>query len=113
LLHVLGRGAKAVARGAACCALHVLGRSAKADVCGLSFAVLSTQVSAAGLRLRHNRLAFNSMLEVSRGAFVAGEGQLTSCSAEQSKYCFIFTVTLGPEHYSIESIHCWLHCPAD
>jgi hypothetical protein len=54
--HVLDRGVHAVPRGAARCALHVLGRGAKTDACGLSFAVLSTEVSAAGLRLRHNRL---------------------------------------------------------
>jgi hypothetical protein len=33
--------------------LRVHGRGAKADACGRSFAVLSTQVSTAGLRLRH------------------------------------------------------------
>jgi hypothetical protein len=43
---------QAVARGAARCALHVHGRGAKIDACGRSFAVLSTQVSTAGLRLR-------------------------------------------------------------
>jgi hypothetical protein len=32
--------------------LHVHGRGAKTDVCGRSFAVLSTQVSAVSLRLR-------------------------------------------------------------
>jgi hypothetical protein len=32
--------------------LHVHGRGASADVCGRSFAVLSTQVSKVGLRLR-------------------------------------------------------------
>jgi hypothetical protein len=32
--------------------LHVHGRGAKADACGRSFAVLSTQVSTVGLRLR-------------------------------------------------------------
>ena len=48
---VLDRGVQAVARGAARCLLHVLGRSAKTDACGRSFAVLSTQVSTAGLRL--------------------------------------------------------------
>ena len=37
-------------------AAHVHGRGAKADACGRSFAVLSTQVSTAGLRLRHKRL---------------------------------------------------------
>jgi hypothetical protein len=31
---------------------HVHGRGARADACGRSFAVLSTQVSAVGLRLR-------------------------------------------------------------
>jgi hypothetical protein len=40
-------------------------RSAKTDACGRSFAVLPAQVSAAGLRLRHNRLTCASMLEVS------------------------------------------------
>ena len=50
--HVLRRGAQAVARGAARCALHVRGRGAKTDACGRSFAVLSTQVSKFGLRLR-------------------------------------------------------------
>jgi hypothetical protein len=42
----------AVARGAARCALHVHGRGARTDACGRSFAVLSTQFSAVGLRLR-------------------------------------------------------------
>jgi hypothetical protein len=32
--------------------LHVHGRGARADACGRSFAVLSAQVSAVGLRLR-------------------------------------------------------------
>jgi hypothetical protein len=32
--------------------LQVNGRGARADACGRSFAVLSTQVSAVGLRLR-------------------------------------------------------------
>jgi hypothetical protein len=32
--------------------LHVHGRGARADACGRSFASLSTQVSAVGLRLR-------------------------------------------------------------
>jgi hypothetical protein len=36
------------------------------------------------------------MLEVSRDAVAAGEKQLASCAAEQSKYCSICTVTLGP-----------------
>jgi hypothetical protein len=43
------------------------------DACGGSFAVLSTQVSTVGLRLRHSRLAHGSILEVSRDAFAAGE----------------------------------------
>jgi hypothetical protein len=76
--------------------LHVHGHGAKTDACDRSFAVLSTQVSTAGLRLRHNRLTCGSMLEVSRDAVTAGEEQLASCAAEQSKYCFICTVTLGP-----------------
>jgi hypothetical protein len=46
------RGVQAVSRGAARCALHVHGRGAKADASGRSFAVLSTQVLTAGLRLR-------------------------------------------------------------
>jgi hypothetical protein len=33
------------------------------------------------------------MLEVSRDALAAGEEQLVSCAAEQSKYCSICTVT--------------------
>jgi hypothetical protein len=41
-----------VAHGAARCALHVHGRGARTDACGRSFAVLSTQVSTVGLRLR-------------------------------------------------------------
>jgi hypothetical protein len=36
------------------------------------------------------------MLEVSRDAVAAGEEQLVSCAAEQSKYCSICTVTLDP-----------------
>jgi hypothetical protein len=59
---VLDRGVQAVVRGGARCALHVLGRSAKVDACGRSFAVLLTQVSTAGLRLRHNKLACGGML---------------------------------------------------
>jgi hypothetical protein len=51
-MHVLDRGLQAVARGAARCALLVHGRSARTDACGRSFAVLSTQVSTVGLRLR-------------------------------------------------------------
>jgi hypothetical protein len=37
------------------------------------------------------------MLEVSRNAVAAGEEELVSCAAEQSKYCSICTVTL--DHY--------------
>jgi hypothetical protein len=36
------------------------------------------------------------MLEVSRDAVTAGEEQLISCAAEQSKYCCICTVNLDP-----------------
>jgi hypothetical protein len=36
------------------------------------------------------------MLEESRDAAAAGEQQLVSCAAEQSKYCYICTVALGP-----------------
>ena len=36
------------------------------------------------------------MLEVSRNAVAAGEEQLASCTAEQSKYCSICTVTFDP-----------------
>jgi hypothetical protein len=46
---------QAVARGAARCALHVHGRGARADICGLSFAVLSTQVSTVGLLQQDRR----------------------------------------------------------
>jgi hypothetical protein len=58
--------------------LYVLGRSAKTDAFCRSFAVLSTQVSTGGLRLRHSRLACGDMLEMSRGAVAAGEEQLVS-----------------------------------
>jgi hypothetical protein len=92
----LDRGVQAVVRGSARCSLHILGRSAKAGACGRCFAVLSTQVSTVGLRLRHSRLACGGMLEVSREAVAAGEERLVSCAAEQSKYCFIYTITLGP-----------------
>jgi hypothetical protein len=85
---------QAVARGAARCALHVHGRDAKTDACGRSFAVLLTQVPTYGLRLRHNRLTCGRTLEVIRDAAAAGEEQLASCAAEQSSYCFIYTVTL-------------------
>jgi hypothetical protein len=94
-MHVPDRGVQAVARSAARRALHVHGRGAKADACGCSFAVLATQVSTVGLRLRHNRLTCGSMLEASHDAAAAGEGQLDSCTAKPSKYCFICTVTLG------------------
>jgi len=50
--HVLDRGVQAASRGAARCALHVHGRGARADACDRSFAVLSTQASTVGLRLR-------------------------------------------------------------
>jgi hypothetical protein len=43
---------QAVARSAARCALHEHGLGAKTDACGRRFAVLSTQVSTVGLRLR-------------------------------------------------------------
>ena len=76
--------------------LHVPGRSAKTEAFGRTIAVLSMQVSAVGLRLRHNRLACCSILEVSRDAVAAGDEQLVSCAAEQSKYYFICTVTLDP-----------------
>jgi hypothetical protein len=93
---VLDRGVQAVARGAACCLLYVLGRGAKTDACCRSFAVLPRQVLAAGLRLRHSRLACGNMLEMSHDAVEAGEEQLASYAPEQSKYCFICTCTLGP-----------------
>jgi hypothetical protein len=51
--HVLSRGVQAVARSAARCTLHVHGRGARANACDRSLAVLLTQVSTAGLRLRH------------------------------------------------------------
>ena len=49
---ILDRGVQAVARGAARCALHVHGCGARTVACGRGFAVLSTQVSTIGLRLR-------------------------------------------------------------
>ena len=85
--HVLGRGAQAVARGATRCALPVHGRGAKTYACGRSFAVLSPQVLTAGFRLWRNRLKCGIILEVSSDAVAAGEEQLTSCTAEQSKIC--------------------------
>jgi hypothetical protein len=36
------------------------------------------------------------MLEVSRDVAAAGKEKLVSCAAEQSKYCYICTVALGP-----------------
>ena len=54
--HLLDRGVQAVACGAARCALHVHGQGARTDACGHSVLVLSTQVSTAGLRLRHSKL---------------------------------------------------------
>jgi hypothetical protein len=38
--------------------LHVHGRGAEADACGICFAVLSTQVSTVGFRLRHKTSAW-------------------------------------------------------
>jgi hypothetical protein len=73
--------------------LHVLGRSAKADARGRIFAVLSTQVLTVGLRLQHRMLARGSILEVSRDDVAAREEQLVSCAAEKRKYCFICTVS--------------------
>ena len=75
--HVLDRGAQAVARGAARW-FAPAARSAETDACGRSFAVLSTQVSQVGLRLRLNRLTCGSMHEISRDAAVAGEEELVS-----------------------------------
>jgi hypothetical protein len=49
---LLDRGVQAVARGAPRCVLHVHGRGASTDAWGRSFAVLSAQISAVGLRLR-------------------------------------------------------------
>jgi hypothetical protein len=66
------------------------------DAFGHSFAVLSTQVSTAGLRLRHNRLMSGSMIEVRRDAAAAGEDQLASCALEPITYGFMYTVALGP-----------------
>ena len=101
----------------------VHGRGARTDACGRSFAVLSTQVSKVGsrlrlvvprsmpaavasrccrrrfqqlLRLRHSKLACGSMLEVSREAVAAEEEHLASCEVEQSGYSSICTVALGP-----------------
>jgi hypothetical protein len=76
--------------------LHVLGHIAKADACGRIFAVLLTQVSTVGLRLRHNMLAFSFMLEVSQDAVAAGEEQLANCTEERSKCCLICTVASWP-----------------
>jgi hypothetical protein len=76
---------QAVARGAARYALHVHGRGVKIDACGRSFAVLSTQVSRVGLRLRYSRLACGSMLEVSRDAVAAGEEKPVRCAAGKIK----------------------------
>jgi hypothetical protein len=42
------------------------------------------------------RLTCGSMLEVSRDAVAAEEEQLVSCTADQSNYCSICTVTLDP-----------------
>jgi hypothetical protein len=82
--HVLDRGVKAVDRGAARYELHLDGRGAKTDACGRSFAVLSTQGSTVGLRLRRSTLACVSILKLSRDAAAAGKEQLVSCTAEQS-----------------------------
>ena len=73
--HVLGRGVQVVARDAARCALHVNDCGARTVACGRSSAVLSTQVSTVALRLRYNRLACGSSLEVSSDAVAAGEDQ--------------------------------------
>jgi hypothetical protein len=43
--------------------------------------VLSTQNSAVGLRLRHNRLARGSILEISRDSVAAGEKKLVNYAA--------------------------------
>ena len=45
------------------------------------------------------------MREVSRDDVAAGEKQLVSCAAEQSKYCFICTVTL--DHCGVTSWGRW------
>jgi hypothetical protein len=61
--------------------------------------VLSTQVSAVGLRLRQNRLACGIMLEVSRDAVAAGDEQLVGCAAEKSKYSPICLQHFNPQHW--------------
>jgi hypothetical protein len=48
--------------------LHIHGRGAKTDAFGRGFAVLSMQISTAGLRLRRNRLMRGIMIEVSHDA---------------------------------------------
>jgi hypothetical protein len=69
-LHVHGHGARADAYGRSLAStqnfsswLAHAARSARTDACGRSFAVLSTQVSTAGLRLRHSRLTCGRMLQ--------------------------------------------------
>jgi hypothetical protein len=94
--HLLDLDVKVVARGAARRALHVHGRGARTDACGRTFALLSTQVSTAGLRMRYKRLTRGSVLEVSRNAAAAEEEQLVSCAAKQGKCSSIYTVTLDP-----------------
>jgi hypothetical protein len=48
------------------------------------------------------------MLEVSCDAVAAGEEQLVSCAAEQSKCCFICTATPGPcGDLPFASCGCW------
>jgi hypothetical protein len=80
--------------------LHVHGRGARTDASARSLAVLSTQVSPVGLRLRLEvprpdagfnswlapRLTCGSMLEVSCGAFAAGEEQLVSFAQRRWRF---------------------------
>jgi hypothetical protein len=63
--------------------------SAKADACGRGV------VDAGFNSWLAPRLTCGSMLKVSRDAVAAGEEQLASCTAEQSKYCSICTETLN------------------
>ena len=73
-MQILDRGVQAVARGAARCASQVLDPGTKR--CCMYLAAFA--------------------LEVSRDAVAAGEKQLVSCAAKQSKYFLICTVSNSP-----------------
>jgi hypothetical protein len=88
-MHVLDRGVKAVARGAARLSLNVHGRGARTDAFGHSFAVLSTHFSAAGLRLRLVDSLYNKIASRGKNLGVMGVKICVSKLAKKNSDCAV------------------------